>query len=63
MTSDDPIEVPKKLTKIDKWILSRLSWMVDTVNEELDKRNFYRAVAAIKEFVYYEFCDYYVVGF
>ena len=61
MTSDDPIKIPKTYTVIDQWILSRLSWMVETVNYELDQQNFYKAVTAIKEFIYYEFCDYYVV--
>lgn len=61
MTNDDPLEFPKEFTSIDEWILSRLAWMVETVNIELDKKNFYKAVRAIREFIYYEFCDYYLV--
>lgn len=61
MTSDKLIESPKKLTTIDEWILSRLAWMVETVNNEFEKKNFSKAVRAIKEFIYYEFCDYYLV--
>lgn len=63
MTTNDPIEMPKTFTVIDQWILSRLSRLVETVNHELDDKNFYRAVSAIREFVHYEFCDYYVVSF
>lgn len=63
MTSDDPIEIPKNFTVIDQWILSRLGWMIETVNNALDQKNFYKAVTAIKEFIYYEYCDYYVVRF
>lgn len=61
MTSDDPLELPTEFSTIDEWILSRLARMVETVNDELDKKNFSKAVRAIKEFVYYEFCDYYLV--
>ncbi|XP_031789446.1 valine--tRNA ligase, mitochondrial isoform X1 [Nasonia vitripennis] len=62
MTSDDPIEIPKNFAIIDQWILSRLGWMVETVNNAFDQKNFYKAVNAIKEFIYYEFCDYYMEG-
>lgn len=61
MTSDDPIEKPQKFSMIDQWILSRLAWMVHIVNKELEQKNFNKAVMAIKEFLYYEYCDYYIV--
>ncbi|XP_058805250.1 valine--tRNA ligase, mitochondrial-like isoform X2 [Phymastichus coffea] len=62
MTSDNVIEMPETFTMIDQWILSRLTLMVDTVNKELERKNFHKVVAAIKEFLYYEFCDYYIEG-
>lgn len=50
------------LCTLDRWILSRLSWMVETVNDALAERNFHKAVAAIRQFLHYEFCDLYVEG-
>lgn len=47
---------------IDKWILSRLSLMVATVNEAFLHRNLHVATAAIKQFFYREFCDWYLVS-
>ncbi|XP_011499758.1 PREDICTED: valine--tRNA ligase, mitochondrial-like [Ceratosolen solmsi marchali] len=63
MTNDYPIVFPQTLTTIDKWILSRLSFMVDSVNNGFDEKAFYKAVSSIKQFMYYEFCDYYLVSF
>lgn len=53
---------PKSLATIDRWILSRMSVMVDTVDDAFTNRNFHRAVASIKQFFYYEFCDFYLEG-
>ena len=61
MTDDNPIKMPETLTIVDKWILSRLSWMVESVNDAFEKKEFNRAIRAIKQFVYFEFCDYFVV--
>nr|XP_012217510.1 PREDICTED: valine--tRNA ligase, mitochondrial-like isoform X1 [Linepithema humile] len=52
----------KNLTTLDRWILSRLSWMVETVNDAFTTRNFHKAVAAIRQFLHHEFCDFYVEG-
>lgn len=46
---------------LDRWILSRLSRMVETVNDAFVDGNFHKAVTAIRQFIYYEFCDLYVV--
>jgi len=54
-------EGKKNLSSLDKWILSRLSRMVEHVNGALAEKNFHKAVAAIRQFIYYEFCDLYVV--
>lgn len=48
-------------SSLDQWILSRLSWMVETVNSAFAERNFHKAVAAVRQFLHYEFCDLYVV--
>ncbi|XP_018564087.1 valine--tRNA ligase-like [Anoplophora glabripennis] len=48
------------LTLMDKWALSRLSFMVDTVNDGLRGYNFHVATAALKNFLYYDFCDVYL---
>ncbi|XP_033210927.1 valine--tRNA ligase-like isoform X2 [Belonocnema kinseyi] len=62
MTNDDPIEIPKELSSLDRWILSRLSFMVDSVNEALTQKLFNKATSAIKQFIHYEFCDYFLEG-
>lgn len=53
----------KYLNNLDQWILSRLSWMVDSVNSAFAERNFHKAIAAIRQFLHYEFCDFYVVKY
>lgn len=53
----------KYLSSLDQWILSRLSWMVETVNSAFAERNFHKAIAAIRQFLHYEFCDLYVVQY
>lgn len=52
----------KYLSSLDQWILSRLSWMVETVNSAFAERNFHKAIAAIRQFLHYEFCDLYMEG-
>ncbi|XP_018347132.1 PREDICTED: valine--tRNA ligase, mitochondrial-like isoform X1 [Trachymyrmex septentrionalis] len=52
----------ENLNDLDRWILSRLSWMVEIVNNAFAERNFHKAITAIRQFLYYEFCDFYVEG-
>lgn len=54
--------VGNNLLLMDKWILSRLSAMVSEVNKALESHNFHLATAALKQFLYAEFCDVYVVS-
>lgn len=54
-------EGKENLNNLDQWILSRLSWMVEIVNNAFAERNFHKAIAAIRQFLHYEFCDFYVV--
>jgi valyl-tRNA synthetase len=50
------------LSKLDKWILSRLAYMVSEVNKALDASDFHVATATLKTFLYGEFCDFYLVS-
>ncbi|KAJ8954030.1 hypothetical protein NQ318_004323 [Aromia moschata] len=60
LRNSDVAETP--LSPMDKWILSRLSFMVDTVNEGLENFDFHVSTAALKNFLYYDFCDVYLVS-
>ncbi|XP_059047935.1 uncharacterized protein LOC131843327 [Achroia grisella] len=48
------------LTHFDKWILSRLSEMVEIVNTSMDSYDFHLATKALRTFMYNEFCDVYL---
>ncbi|XP_053620644.1 valine--tRNA ligase-like isoform X2 [Plodia interpunctella] len=48
------------LTYFDKWILSRLSNMVEKVNKSMDSYDFHLATKAIRTLIYSEFCDIYL---
>ncbi|XP_026675476.1 valine--tRNA ligase-like isoform X2 [Ceratina calcarata] len=60
MTHGKVYKKPNSMTVIDQWILSRLSLMIDLVNQSLTQRDFHKAIAAMKQFFYYEFCDFYL---
>ena len=51
-------EIP--LAVADRWIVSRLNRVVDTVKEGLDDYKFNEAAGALYQFVWHEFCDWYV---
>lgn len=46
---------------MNKWILSRLSGMVDSVNDGIRSYDFHVACKALKEFLYYDLCDVFLV--
>jgi valyl-tRNA synthetase len=48
------------LSLADRWILSRLSQVTQTVAEALDSYRFNDAAAGIYNFVWHEFCDWYL---
>lgn len=48
------------LTYFDKWILSRMADMVNTVNNSMENYDFHLATKAIRTFMYNEFCDIYL---
>lgn len=51
-----------ELSKLDRWILSRLADMVSEVNKALGTSDFHFATSALKTFLYSEFCDFYLVS-
>lgn len=61
MTSKQVYQEPTNMTIIDQWILSRLSLMINIVNDSFMQRDFHKAIASMKQFLYYEFCDFYLV--
>ena len=44
----------------DKWMLGRLNQVVSSVNESLEAFRFHDAVHNLYEFVWGEFCDWYI---
>ncbi len=51
---------PRHLSLADKWILSRLNGTVKTVTSSLDEYKFNKAASALYQFVWHEFCDWYL---
>jgi valyl-tRNA synthetase len=49
------------LSKLDRWILSRLANVVSEVNKALSASDLHIATSALKTFLYSEFCDFYLV--
>ena len=44
----------------DRWILTRLNRMIDAVSQSLDGYRFNDATSALYQFVWHEFCDWYL---
>ncbi len=62
-TSDvDKIELPDKSEwqLSDRWILSRLNATIAHVNEEFEKYNFGESGRAMYDFIWNDFCDWYI---
>lgn len=54
-------EITKQdLTFFDRWILSRLAYMVQKVNDTMESYDFQVATKAIRTLIYNEFCDIYL---
>lgn len=60
MTSKHLYQEPKNLTLIDRWIFSRLSALITTVGDAFTQRDFHKSIASMKQFLHYEFCDFYL---
>ena len=56
----DPQAAPGPLTLADRWILSRYATTVAAVTDNLDKFELGEAARAIYEFIWSEFCDWYI---
>ncbi|HID30752.1 MAG TPA: valine--tRNA ligase, partial [Desulfobacterales bacterium] len=50
----------RNLSLADRWILSRLNGVVETVTTSLDEYKFNEAASALYQFVWHEFCDWYL---
>lgn len=69
-TIDDTITIEKRIAKNyeylmfhEKWILSRLRSISDTVNKWMEKFNFSEVGIELQNFTKNEFCDYYIEEF
>ena len=51
---------PAERTFPDRWILSRLHQTVQTVNSELEAYRFDRAASVLYQFIWHEYCDWYL---
>ena len=50
----DDMELP------EKWILSRLSKMINDYNDHLDRFHFNESAKSLYDFVWNDFCDWYI---
>lgn len=50
----------KLLNYMDLWILSRLGNTIETINQCMENYNFHLATAALKNFLYFNFCNVYL---
>lgn len=50
----------RQLSLADRWILSRANGLVETVTRALDEYKFNEAASALYQFVWHEFCDWYL---
>ena len=55
-----PRELPGDLHVTDRWILSRLQRVVDEVRRGIEEYRFNEAGSAFYQFVWHEFCDWYL---
>jgi valyl-tRNA synthetase len=57
---DTPISLPEELSVVDRWMLSRLQRAVDAVRKGIDEFRFNEAGSEFYQFVWHEFCDWYL---
>lgn len=53
-------EQKNEVTLVDRWIRSRLNYIVSEINDSLTEYKFYEAADKIYHFVWHEFCDWYI---
>ncbi len=59
----EKFEIPKNPTPLslpDRWILSKLNRLIDEVNRAFEKYAFAEAAGKIQDFVWHDFCDWYL---
>lgn len=54
--------MPSDYNTLDRWILSRLAYAVDSSNSGMLNYNFHRVTTALYNFWLYDFCDVYIEG-
>jgi len=52
--------MPPQLTAADKWILSKMNRLIAEVTENMEKYELGIAVAKLNDFIWEEFCDWYI---
>lgn len=52
--------LPDNLTAADKWILSKMNNLIQEVTENMEKYDLGIAVAKLNDFIWEEFCDWYI---
>ncbi len=53
-------DMPSNLTAADKWILSKMNNLIKEVTENMEKYELGIAVAKLNDFIWEEFCDWYI---
>lgn len=56
----DPDHSPKSYELCDRWVLSRLDQVISLVTTSLEEYNFNCAARTLYEFVWHEYCDWYI---
>ncbi len=57
---EDDLTLPSRLTPVDKWILTRLNDVIKDVTINLNKYEIGLATAKLYDFIWTEFCDWYI---
>ena len=57
---DEPGELPEEPTLEDRWILSRVSRVAQEVGRAIEEYRFNEAASSAYQFVWHEFCDWYL---
>ena len=57
---ETPRKLPGELPVVDRWILSRLQRVIDEVRGGIEEYRFNEAGSAYYQFVWHEFCDWYL---
>ena len=50
----------RNLTAADKWILSKMNNLIQEVTDNMEKYELGIAVAKLNDFIWEEFCDWYI---